>query len=164
MDVGSVLFDGPLFADYHQLYVQDAGFTGTPPPTPAQWTDEDVRRRLNVNESSIVVSTARNMTVPFRLAAFTRKPEVDGARYDHVVESGLFVPSGQLVIAGLLDEWAKAARAQVKPGHWGALALFEGLGTLSADGLDGEDRYRLFLWPATGPPAPRPIVHKQWEK
>mgnify|MGYP000272879132 CR=1 FL=1 len=75
MDVGSVLFDGPLLADYHQLYVQDAGFTGAPPPTPAQWADEDVRRRLNVNEGSIVVSTARNMTVPFRLAAFTRKCE-----------------------------------------------------------------------------------------
>jgi hypothetical protein len=34
-----------------------------------------------------------------------------------------------------------------------------GLGTLSADGLDGDDRYRIVLWPA---PAAEIVVRKQY--
>lgn len=165
MKGAGILFEGELFADYHQVYIQDAGLAGEKrPDLPEIWTDDDVRRRLRVNERTLVVSTARNMMVPLRVESRSSRPDVDAASCDHVAESGLFVPSGHLIVAGLMEDRGSAARVTVRPGYWHALALFEGLGRLSADGLDGEDRYTLLLWPAAGPPPPRPLVHKQWEE
>lgn len=164
MDIGHILFDGSLLADYHQLYVQDDGTPGHPTGSlPIQWTEADVHRRLIGNDGSLVLSTARNMPVPFRVAAFAQRPQIDWGDYDHAIESGLTIRSGRLIIAGLMDDPSTAARAALAPGLWSAHALFQGLGSLSADGLDGEDRYRLLLWPATGPLSPEPIIHKQWQ-
>lgn len=43
-------------------------------------------------------------------------------------------------------------RIKVRPGPYRIRVSFEGLGSLSADGLEGNDRYHLQLWPApTGP-------------
>ena len=47
----------------------------------------------------------------------------------------------------------------VPPGTFRVRFLFSGLGTLSADGLEGQDRYRVVLWP--GEAGPLRVV-KQW--
>ena len=151
-----VLFEGELLADYHQLYVADV-LDGLD-ELPQDWNDEILARRVNLAPGVIVVSTARNMTVPFRVELHGSQPAIDFDAVDHAVECGI-VTSGEIVIAGLTDYAPDAARASVPPGALRALVVSTGLGTLSEDGLDGEDAYIMHLWPGAGEQV---VVRKQW--
>jgi hypothetical protein len=52
-----------------------------------------------------------------------------------------------IAILGCTDYLPDAARFPVPPGELKAAIVFSGLGTVSEDGLDGDDRYTLHLWP-----------------
>ncbi|MGU3496853.1 hypothetical protein ACLBXM_22645 [Xanthobacteraceae bacterium A53D] len=138
-----VVFDGELMADYHQIYLADAA---APPALAQQWTEETVRRRMLADARMVTFSTARNMTVPVCVELHTAEPKVDVASSDHAVQGSL-TTSGMLVIAGLTDYLPDAKRISVPAGRLCALALSTGLGTLSANGLEGADRYTVHLWP-----------------
>jgi hypothetical protein len=152
----STIFEGELFADYHQVYLCDANS----PRLPEEWTDDHLRQRVNLADGALVVSTARNTEVPFRVELHTSRPSPDLSEVDHAVEVSLRAPSGKLIVAGLSDYIKTATRVAVLAGDLRALVLFGGLGTLSEDGLDGDDRYTVHLWPekATGI-----VVHRQWQ-
>lgn len=79
---------------------------------------------------------------------------------DHVVEGG-FRSAGTVAIAGCTDYFPDAARFSVPAGDLKARVVFTCLGTLSEDGLDGEDRYVVHLWPGK---AESVRVLKQWEE
>ncbi|MDR4308613.1 hypothetical protein IHQ68_18490 [Chelatococcus sambhunathii] len=151
-----VLFEGELLADYHQLYVADA-LNGLD-ELPQDWNDEILARRVNLGPGVIVVSTARNMPVPFRVELHESAPEIDLDAVDHAVECGI-VTSGEIVVAGLMDYAPDAARASVPAGRLRALVVSIGLDTLSEDGLDGDDAYVVRLWPGAGDEV---LVRKQW--
>jgi hypothetical protein len=151
------VFDGALFADYHQVYLSDAV---NPPTLPDEWRDEDLRRRVTLADRALVLSTARNMEVPVTVELHAARPMPDLALVDHAVEASLRVPSGKLVIAGLTDEMKTAARIAVPKGELRVLVLFTGLGSLSEDGLAGDDRYTVHLWPEK---AGGTVVHRQWQ-
>ncbi|MGL4323750.1 MAG: hypothetical protein ACRCTD_06865 [Beijerinckiaceae bacterium] len=137
-----------LFADYHQVVIID----GLDRALPDDVTAEDVARRLRVGPGVIVVHTARNMFVPLTLEIAAQAPDADDlARWDHVTECDLDVRSGFLVVAGLLDLFEKSPRIAAANGSYRARMYHAGLGTLSPDGLDGDDTYLVKLWP--GAPA-----------
>jgi hypothetical protein len=50
---------------------------------------------------------------------------------------------------------------EVAPGTYAVRVLFSGLDTLSDDGLEGSDRYRIDLWPGS---ARELKVIKQWDE
>ena len=152
-----VLFEGELLADYHQLYVADAA-DRSDDNFPQDWPEDVLSRRVNLGPGVIVVSTARNMTVPFRVELHDRAPSVDLDAVDHAVECGI-VTSGEIVVAGLMDYAPDAARASVPAGSLRALIVSTGLGTLSEDGLEGDDAYAMHLWPGAGDEV---VVRKQW--
>ena len=139
----AVLFDGSLLADYHQIYLADARDEAV---TSTDWTSESLTVRLISNENTLTFSTARNMTVPVRVELHERQPEIDAGKADHVV-IGSFCSSGRIVIAGLTDYWPTAPRASVPAGRLCVMVVSSGLGTLSANHLEGEDRYDVHLWP-----------------
>jgi hypothetical protein len=145
-----------VFADYHQFYVWDGGMNLQ---APEDWTDQDVMNRAKVAEHVFVVCPLRNMTVPVRVSLFSAKPELEFARYDHAVQASLAVPTGQLQVhectGGEVLAW------KVKPGTYRALALFSGLGSISSDGLEGQDTYHVALWPGSSMPLE---VLKQWSR
>lgn len=138
-----ILFQGSLFADYFQIYLRDEAH----PHLPSNYTDDAIARRLMAGRHAVILHTARNMTVPVRVEWHDRRPVFDPGPYQHVVEAGFDCPSGRLVLAGLTDAAAAAPRLAVKAGPLGLRASLSGLDTLSADGLDGEDRYLMQLWP-----------------
>ena len=150
------VFDGELFADYHQVYLCDAV---DPPRLPDEWRQEDLRRRVNLADRALVLSTARNMQVLMKVELHGARPTPDLALVDHAIEASLRVPSGKLVVAGLMDDLRTAARIAVPAGELRALVLFTGLGSLSEDGLAGDDRYTVHLWPEK---AGGTVVHRQW--
>jgi hypothetical protein len=137
-----------LFADYFQFYLQDEASSGD---LSDAWNDDSVARLLAVAPGTVGVGTVRNMEVPVSLEVLASEPPLRVMGYDHIVEGSLSVRGNNLVIAGCTDYFPEAARIQIQPGDYRVRACFSGLKSLSEDGLEGEDRYHLQLWPA--PPA-----------
>lgn len=150
-----VVFDGMLLADYHQIYLVDAA---AKPELPTQWTKEALQARVLAGDGSLTFMTARNMKVPVRVELVQREPSIALGHTDHVVVGNLRT-SGTVVIAGLLDYYPDATRFSVPPGNLRVMVVSAGLGTLSADGLAGKDRYDVYLWPAAAAPLQ---VLRQW--
>lgn len=141
----TTVFDGVLFADYHQFYLIDADsdvdYSG-------EINDDAVAQRVVWKDDVLVVFTARNMDVSVAVQLHKQEPALDLQSTDHVVEAGLRT-SGTIIIAGCTDYLPEAVRVPVPPGDLRAWIVFTGLGTLSEDGLEGEDRYVVHLWPGT---------------
>ena len=132
-----------ILADYHQFYLWDHGANAD---TALDYTDEDVRRRIKTGPSLVVVSPERDMEVPVELEIADRAPDLAPEGWDHIAEASLDLPSGRLEIhectGGSVDI------LPVPAGPYRVRTYHGGLGTLSEDGLDGDDHYRIVLWPA----------------
>jgi hypothetical protein len=144
-----------LFADYYQFYVQDEPANGD---LSRAWSDEAVARLLAVAPGVVGVGTVRNMDVPVTIEILSNEPPADFEVSDHVVECSLLVKSGRIVAAGCTDYFPEAKRIDLPSGTYRVRVSYSGLGSLSSDGLEGNDRYRLQLWQA---PAVEPSVLKQ---
>ena len=150
--VGQVLFDGELFADYFQVYLQDDGGAWS---LPDDYSAAALRQGVTTSPHALLIHTARNMTVPVRVELHAIRPTIDNDAFQQVVEAGFSAPSGRLLVAGLTDETAAAARIAVPAGPLGALVTFQGLDTLDETELEGDDRYVVHLWPGTMEPGVR---------
>jgi hypothetical protein len=148
-------FEYELFADYFHFYLHDESAEGN---LGERWTEEAVARLLAVAPCTVGVGTVRNMNVPVTVEVLDAEPHSDLDCWDHVTECSLEAPSGRIVIAGCTDYFPDAARIQVEPGAYRARISYGSLDTLSEDGLDGDDRYRVQLWQA---PPIDPRVIKQ---
>src|SRR6516164_4581776 len=134
-----------LFADYFQFYIQDETVTGD---LSDAWNEEAVDRLLAIAPGTIGIGTVLNMDVPVVVEIRDREPGDDSSEWDHVVEASLEVKSGRTVIAGCTDYFPDAMRIPVSRGTHRVRVSYGGLDTLSADGLEGDDHYRVQLWPA----------------
>jgi hypothetical protein len=145
-----------VLADYHQFYVWDAGMGRR---APEDYADDDVRRRVKVAPHVVVVLTARNTMVPVTVEVHTHDPGVAVGDWQHIAECTLELPTGGLQVhastgAGALD-------LVVAPGTYRVRVLFAGLDTFSGDGLEGDDRYVVMLWPGA---VQAPCIVRQWEE
>jgi hypothetical protein len=138
-----------LFSDFHQFYLQDEAATGD---LGDAWTDDAVARHIATEPGILGVGTVRVSEVPVEVEVRDVPPADDFTNWDRVNEATLDVPSGRVVVAGCTDYFPDAARIIVSPGTYRARVYYGGLGTVSEDGLEGADHYRVVLWPA--PPAP----------
>lgn len=132
-----------LFADYFQFYLQDEQSDGIDGDS---WTDSASNARLALEANAFAVSTARNMEVPVEIAVSDTSPDLDLSLWDHVVKFSIGVPSGRLVVAGCTDYFPDAERIFLDGGCYEVRVLYANLDKLSADGLDGDDHYRVELW------------------
>jgi hypothetical protein len=134
-----------IFADYFQFYLQDESATGD---LSNSWSREAVDRLLALAPGTVGVGTVRNTSVPVLLELHDTPPQVDAESWDQVNECSIAVPSGRLVVAGCTDYFPDAQRFALRPGTYRVRVSYGSLDDRSADGLDGNDRYRLQLWPA----------------
>ncbi len=148
-------FEHRLFADYFQFYLQDESAEGD---LGESWTEEAVTRLLAVSPGVVGIGTVRNTNVPVAVEVLDGEPETDLYSWDHVTECSIEIPSGGIVIAGCTDYVPDAARITVAPGTYRVRVGYGSLDTLSEDGLDGHDHYRVQIWLA---PAIDPRVLKQ---
>lgn len=133
-----------LFADYFQFYIQDEPAAGD---LSKAWTQEATDRMLAVAPGTIGIGTVRNMDVPVSVQILGHEPADDFSAWDHVVEAGLDIASGLIVIAGCTDYFPDAMRIEIAPGTYRVRVSYGALDTLSENGLEGNDHYRLQLWP-----------------
>lgn len=131
-----------ILADYHQFCI----WSHKNRLAPGTITDEDCIRRIVVGIEQITLMPERNMPVPVALEICGAEPAVSLADYDHIVEASIALPHGVVVVTDLsgmfLDE------TPIEPGQYRLRFCGAALDTLSEDGLEGDDRYVVTLWPA----------------
>jgi hypothetical protein len=138
-----VVFQGMVFADYHQFCLMD---TASRTEYSDAITDTAVAARALWKDNVLVIFTARNMSVPVTVELHENEPVLELDPADHVVEAGLR-SAGVVAVLGCSDYLPNAARFPVPAGDLKATIVFRGLGTLSEDGLAGDDSYTVHLWP-----------------
>lgn len=138
-------FELDLFADYFQFYLQDEDAKGD---LSESWTPEAVERLLAIAPGTIGVGTARNMNVPVVVEIVDKPPDEDASVWDQINECSIAVPSGRLVVAGCTDYFPDARRIELPAGSYRARVYYGDLAALSANGLEGNDHYRIVLWRA----------------
>lgn len=134
-----------LFADYSQFYLRDEGADGD---LSESWTDGAAARLLALAPGAVGVGTVRADWVDAAVEVHEAEPPVELAAWDHVVECGLGVPTGRVVVAGGTDYSPDAARVEVPPGHYRARSCAGGLRVAETGGAG--DRYEVQLWPGEG--------------
>lgn len=107
-----------------------------------------MKQLLALAPGTIGVGTVRNMDVPVDVEVQDCGPTSDVDEWDHIMECGIEVPSGRLVIAGCTDYFPDAARLILAPGKYRARVHYGALDSISDDGLDGDDHYKVVLWPS----------------
>ena len=132
-----------LFADYFQFYLQDESANGD---LSDAWDPEAMANCVALAPGTVGIGTVRNMDVPVTVEVSATEPSLNLDSWDHVVECDIEVPSGKVVVAGCTDYFPDAARISLEPGQYRARVSFGGLSSLSADGLQGDDHYRVELW------------------
>jgi hypothetical protein len=99
------------------------------------------------------------MTVPVEVEIHHSEPPFRADAWDHIVECSLDLPSGQLEVHECTS--GPVASFKVAPGTYRVRAFYGELASLSADGLEGKDHYRVVLWPA---PSGQLLVLKEWKE
>ena len=135
--------DLEIFADYFQFYVQDAD---TNEDFAEGWTDQAVAAMFVPKASALAIGTARNMNVPVRLEIHQSPPDDPGG-WDRQHTAPLLVNSGRLQVIGCSDYGPHAFVTPIQSGCHVVRVSYFSLETLSEDGLDGDDRYLIQIWP-----------------
>lgn len=135
--------DLEIFADYFQFYVQDAD---TKEDFAEGWTEQAVAAMFVPKATALAVGTARNMNVPVRLEIHQSAPD-DAGGWDRQHTASLLVNSGRLQVIGCSDYGPDAFVTPIQSGCHVVRVSYFSLETLSEDGLDGDDRYLIQVWP-----------------
>ena len=105
----------------------------------------------------VTVFTASNWTethVKVRLSS--ERPTVVVDEWDHVVEGGLIVSSGQLHLYGPEDTGANEAAINLPSGSYSLIVCGRNFESTNEYGDEGSDAYTLLLWP--GPALDRTVL------
>lgn len=137
-----------VFADYFQILLRDANADWE--DLAEKWTATSVSEMFVQGDGWVAIGTARNMFVPVTVATADEEPALDLAPWDRIVDSGIALPSGQLIVSGVTDNGRSGGEIKLPAGAYRLRALYLGLNTLSSDGLNGNDRYVIQLWPLAG--------------
>ncbi|SEB47185.1 hypothetical protein SAMN04489727_2018 [Amycolatopsis tolypomycina] len=132
-----------VFADYNSFMVQDE--TARLEPDRA-WTRALISDMIAARDGVVGVGTARRTTVPVILDVRTHGPVNDFDGWDHVTEAGLHIESGTVIVS-MLDCIDAVPRITVPAGSYTARIYAAGFGTISSDGIHGDDLYHVVLWP-----------------
>jgi hypothetical protein len=133
-----------LLADYHQIHLSDVDHTTD---FGLLWNDRSALDMLAVGADAIAIGTMRNMDTTLVIELHPFAPDPDFYRWDRVVECSISVPSRGMRVMGCTDY---APDAPVFDIPWERIVLrvsYGDLDRISEDGLDGDDRYRVQIWP-----------------
>ena len=133
-----------IFADYRTIYAQDEDSDSD---LSGLISNKSLKTRLIYTPEQIIIFTARNMSVPLTIEKVESEPNIDLDPRDHVIECSINLSSGSLLIAGGTDYFPDATRISVQPGIYKMRIFYGGLNTISKDGLDGNNNYRIIFLP-----------------
>jgi hypothetical protein len=136
-----------VYADYHQFYVEDAQTDAAQSAAPEFWRQEAFERGLAVARDMIAVGTARYGNVQVEVEIPDAEPDANLDAWDQVNECSIKLHSGTLLVRGCTQEVESAQRFEVTPGTYRVRVFYGNLDTDDPDAEDGDDHYRVVLWP-----------------
>lgn len=111
------------------------------------WTNEVFNDRLAIEDGVLGVETERYGHVKREFEVFTASNNnVDLYKYDHIVEAGIEIKSGVIQILDCPSSTIEL-EVNVAPGIYRARIYSINLN--SVDGDEGDDYYRVEIWPDT---------------
>lgn len=137
-------YEFSIFADYFQFYLEDENSVTD---TSVIWTEPAFNDFIAVAPSFVAIATVRNMDVSVKVEVINSERQENIEEWNHITECSLNIPSGSLVIRGCTDYYPDAERIQLTPGNYRIRIYYGGLDTVSANNLDGNDHYRIVMWP-----------------
>ena len=109
--------------------------------------DNDLEDRLYIEEKFITIYAGSYGHIRGELFVLDKaNPNIEYELYDHVAEGGLDVETGELQILHCPTS-AVEFKVKVKPGIYRVRVLFSKLYTNQLDEFEGDDRYRIEVWP-----------------
>jgi hypothetical protein len=154
----STVYELELFADEYQFYLQDDGARGDTASSDF-WSDEALERQLAVDRDIVAVGTVRTYTLPVTVEVRDGAPNDSLQGWDLVSEVSMSISSGRLIVYGCCGYSPEDPRLSVAPGTYRLRAYLGGLGTVSTDETEGNDHYKVVLWPEKYAP---PALLKEW--
>jgi len=108
---------------------------------------------------SLVTPGEWSRKTPVSIEVWPGEPPSDDAGWDHEVDADLDVPAGRLcfLAGGHTDD---GVGTPIPAGDYRVRVSARGLTHLGLAGVNGEDSYRLQLWPR-GKPTP-PLLRRRW--
>jgi hypothetical protein len=137
-------YDLMVYPEYFQFYLQDAR------------EELDIAEEWEGAEETFVVATgrvlgvrtARDQDSPVTIEISDMEPDEDLDEWDHVVDCSIEIPSGELIVSGPTEDLYHAQRIQLMPGIYCARVYFGMLEEVDDDGFEGDDFYKVTLWPS----------------
>jgi hypothetical protein len=150
-------------ADYSQIYICSAAEdeTAAGAELAALCDATESGRFVGVRPGLIDLLTPGqwNFRTPLRLEVWSAEPPDDRSRWDHEVDVDLDVPDGRMSFqpsGGGTPHWA-----DIPAGTYRVRVSGRGFTELGHAGADGDDSYRLRLWPRDQDKTP--ILRKRWQ-
>ncbi|WP_121700936.1 hypothetical protein [Streptomyces sp. E5N298] len=151
-----------LFADYFQIHVCDAEGDGD---LSDAWTKQAIADHLAVAGDALGIGTVVNVNVSVTVVVLPQEPSDDSSAFDHVVEAGLHVPSGRLMVMGCTDYGPDAPTFEVASG-WNRVRVSQSnLARAAQADIDSDEspetteKIRIQVWAA--PEHPTTVI-KRW--
>jgi hypothetical protein len=154
-------YDLLMFAEQYQFYLFDSA--ADPGELSVFWDEESKERMLLISDRILGIGTVRHLDVPVEVEILGKEPESEALDdYDQVFQCSLKLPSGALKVSGATEDVYEAKRIEVAPGIYGVRVYWGALSEVDEEGFEGEDFYKITLWPTDKPTEYREL--KQWQE
>lgn len=135
-----------VFTDFNQFIVFDP--TADFEDLWEKWTDETIESMFVQGDRYIAVGTMRNFYAPVLIRLDSER--LFTGSVDKVATGILDVPSGVLKVSGPTDNGLSGGTVEMPPGTYRVEVQYFNLGSVVADGIEGDDRYMVTLSRAEG--------------
>jgi hypothetical protein len=154
------VFEMTMFAEHYQFYAYDSG--ADPGELSIYWDDVSKEDMVLITDHILGIATVRHLDVPVQVELYPKEPSDEALdEYDQVVQCSIKLPSGKLVVSGATEDMYAAQKFDVSPGTYGVRIYYGALEDVDSEGFEGEDFYKLSLWPVEEPP--EATVIKLWD-
>lgn len=135
-----------LSVDHYQFYLEDETSQAD---TSEVWNESTSANMLVVAPGLIGIGTARyGGKISVDIEVRDARLDEDFSAWDQVAECSVDVPSGCIVVSSPETDFSEAPRIYVAPGTYQALIFYGNLDDVyDENALQGDDRYRIVLWP-----------------
>jgi hypothetical protein len=139
--------DITVYAEWHFFYIQDK--EAFQESLEHSWTDQAIKMMLAMNTHTVGIATARSDEYIVHLSVLNVAPTDDFTEWDYVIETSIYVPSGQIRVAGPVEYLPETTCMHLpNNGYYKIRAYYGKLRSVSEDELEGDDHYQLILWPS----------------